>query len=924
MSRKITTTFHMKNAFLFSLLTLSLLIITAPIVSAQWRLRDERGDTVPSYWPPTSGTYEPHAITIWFNHNTINQSFLCDYWDQGGYSPSDGKNHDNRIASVPTGVMAIDTFLIRNPGLVEKLRELGADSMIQYSTLTPCRDTLSFTRWGDTIRTPEFWNSFYVPLHDSSAITAVLVLDYLYGGTLINFAELVPMLRLDGCNYTAAYTNPGQFPDDPFWRGVCNGTSWDTPPPSQSNFYTSNYGIDLPQAWAICKGDRSIKVGVIDAGVDYDHIDFIAPGTAQSGTSGLGCAFCSFVDGNEYFNGQRLPGKATPNRWVSPTVNYLNYGEPHGTEVSGIIGATNHNESNVSSVAGQWVDEHDATKLVANSGVSMYAFKNDDVVAPNYNGNYFNAIIDATGSTTAPRQFKVDVVNMSWGTLSTAQNGSTVEGLYSEELRGAIDYAYRLGAVCVTSKGNDDQGTAEHYPSDYEYSKVIAVGNSWAVTDPVSGAWIPARTWTQPNIKGSNFGFGLDIMAPGESVQGPTPGNGYLLTTSSLYSAVNNHVTPPVWMESARTFANTSASAPQVTGVAALIFSENAIHRNSSFDQPLFPEDVQGLLCSTAADITFDHLNIGVTATGYDKYSGYGLLKAGSALRGMQSVDHYELRHCTTTGGTASAQHTFIQNFIVQAPSDGTAPLLDPTILPSPSNGMVGNEYEADMYKVVTTYTLPTSFVAGPVKPFAAAWGLGEKSTGWNGAQPMISSQNSSTYQTGYTRVAGNANANNQDIKFGNPLISVDLETFCYRVRKANAGPPVINSHNTPPDNWWPCSPGKVVYNFSVWGVLSTNGVHDDGYNISPVSSAITVHCEMSDLGGSSRVLIRYGMSRPEPVVLSIFDAVGRLVVSESEQTFGSADQTIYLRMDGAPSGTYSVQVRSRSGLGGSRFTFVK
>ena len=133
-----------------------------------WNLRDEHGDTLPTHWPPISGTYESNTITIWFNQSTINQAYLCNYWwlcEGGGATMKQKKNgiHIQEEGGC-TGVMLIDTSIILDSNLVTFLWMLGADSMQQYTDFSPCEDTLSYTQLGDTIRTPLFWNCFKVSL----------------------------------------------------------------------------------------------------------------------------------------------------------------------------------------------------------------------------------------------------------------------------------------------------------------------------------------------------------------------------------------------------------------------------------------------------------------------------------------------------------------------------------------------------------------------------------------------------------------------------------------------------------------------------------------------------------------------------------------------------------------------------------------
>jgi subtilisin family serine protease len=206
----------------------------------------------------------------------------------------------------------------------------------------------------------------------------------------------------------------------------------------------------------------------------------------------------------------------------------------HGTAVVGIVGAETDNGIGVAGVAGGW-DGMDGIRLMHLRAGHRW-----------WDGEQWQETISvsaASQATDSAATWGAGVINMSFGGTSQLPT-----------LESAINRAVNnYNMVVVASAGNYRQGqpTTVRYPA--AYSNVIAVG-----------ATTPNDTRKELNDGtewwwGSCFGPELDVMAPGVYIWTTD------LTGSIGYSQDNYY----------DSFNGTSAAAPHVAGVAALIRSLN-------------------------------------------------------------------------------------------------------------------------------------------------------------------------------------------------------------------------------------------------------------------------------------------------------------------------------------------------------------
>ncbi len=272
-------------------------------------------------------------------------------------------------------------------------------------------------------------------------------------------------------------------------------------------------GVDIhaEAAWTITKGNRNIKVAVIDRGIDITHPDLVPNLTNYSydGTlSGLGGA---------------------------PADNYSN----HGTACAGIIAAKGDNNVGVSGVA--------PNCAIIPMTLNIY-------------GTQSSAMSSAIRWAS---QHQADVISFSWG---NPYNGD-------DAIESAIVEAVSLGrggkgCVVVLPSGNENRQL--DFPANLSSPVVISVG---AVDrcgaragreDKIPWSCDP---WPADKKPGSNYGEGLCVVAPGTNVLTTDirgeGGNNNSESTSDHPD--KNHTY----------FGGTSAACPFVAGVAALVLSVN-------------------------------------------------------------------------------------------------------------------------------------------------------------------------------------------------------------------------------------------------------------------------------------------------------------------------------------------------------------
>ncbi|MCI0514599.1 S8 family serine peptidase, partial [candidate division KSB1 bacterium] len=332
--------------------------------------------------------------------------------------------------------------------------------------------------------------------------------------------------------------------------------------------------IQTPAAWEITTGNPAVLVGIIDTGIDYQHEDLHA------------------------------------NIWINPGEDLNRNGQIEAGDYNGIDDDGNGFVDDL-----QGWDFTDAPFYPDNGD---YLGWDNDPLDENGHGTAVAGIIAATGNNgrgiigIAP---DCRLLNLKAGTarglleeddVATALlyavamgariiNMSFGDAVASPLLHDVMIYAHEMNCILIASAGNSATD-AIHYPSGF--AETIAVG---------------ALTTNLQLASYSNFGATIDLVAPGVNIW-----------TTRLKNKYEN-------------FGGTSAAAPFVAGVAALVLS----HRPALSNQ-----EVRSCLQISAVDL-------GVP--GWDAFYGAGRLDAFRALQ-TDNATMVRIRVPTMEQGTHAPQ----------------------------------------------------------------------------------------------------------------------------------------------------------------------------------------------------------------------------------------------------------------------------
>jgi subtilisin family serine protease len=460
--------------------------------------------------------------------------------------------------------------------------------------------------------------------------------------------------------------------------------------------------IGAPQAWNAQTGSSSIVVGVIDQGIDINHLDLQAniwtnpaPGAVGGGITGDIHGY-NFVDNN----GTVFSGSGA---------------ESHASHVAGIIGAVGNNNKGVAGV--NWT-------------VGLMSLKFLDA-------NGFGDTVNAIRACTYAQQMRqLWLNNHAQGANIRVLNASFGGAQFSQGFADAIQGLNGVGVLFVAAAGNVDDGTREpnndrvpHYPSNFGAPNIIAV----------------AATNQNDLLAGfSHFGgTTVHLGAPGVSVLSttppcPNPGNGGCLPD---FTDPNG--------DTYSFFSGTSMAAPHVSGAAALLWAQNPnltvaqvkslLTLNGDVDPALIDQTLTGRRLNVANSFTAlqenDNAAPGaVTNMRIDSQNGrtfnLGWTASGDdAANGQASL--YQLSF--TDGGSGT---TTLLKGVIPMPS-GLGQIADVTVPFRHTSGTLNLQEFDNAGNAGTTVTLPVGVPLSAADPYTPAAGTTQPlSTGGDNLNP--------------------------------------------------------------------------------------------------------------------------------------------------------------------------------------------
>lgn len=273
---------------------------------------------------------------------------------------------------------------------------------------------------------------------------------------------------------------------------------------------------------------------------------------------------------------------------------------PHGTNCAGIIGAVADNGIGVTGIAPR-CHILPVRGMIGNTGLAA----------------------DLAAGIDWAWQHGADVISCSWGSNTTSANIEQAITNAVTQGRGG------LGTVVCVATGNNDINGISFPASDPD---VIAVGASTPCDTRKSTSSCDGETnW------GSNYGTGLDVVAPGVKIyttdlQGANGYNTNGGTNGDYYNAFNG----------------TSAAAPHVAATIALIFSTNP---------NLTGVQARQILESTAYKVSgYTYSSNGAQPNGtWNEEVGYGRVNANAALQAANPING----PAAFCGNNTTATYTF-------------------------------------------------------------------------------------------------------------------------------------------------------------------------------------------------------------------------------------------------------------------------
>jgi Subtilase family len=352
---------------------------------------------------------------------------------------------------------------------------------------------------------------------------------------------------------------------------------------------------------------------------------------------------------------------------------------------------------------------------------------------------------------------------------------------------GAYQSYVNAGVVCAAKHNggttNGDIGESIYsYPGDILDAWEISVGASSDDADDHREEF-------------SNYGGNIDLVAPH-----------FARTVENL------------------TFTGTSSATPLTAGAVAVLLMK---------EPWLYVEDCENLLEAGCRDVVVDPAG-GGNLVGPDQYTGAGRLDIGKSLGIIDAAyAPYELAYGEAGGGSSIGL-------------EGIWPqLMAPTgdLYNCDNEELEGGYYVVNRHDVRVNVSFDDPW--GGEGGVPRVWGIGDRSTGWSGANP--------NFRHGWSKVVPGTVT----------TTGCQMQTYVYAVYDVDSCL-----------GWWPCSPANVNVGYGILGIRNPTAV-DGGGREADATRDVAVH----DLGGDG-IEFRLRGAIGDDVSCAVFDVSGREVAS--------------------------------------------
>ena len=542
-------------------------------------------------------THASKEVIIRFNPNIINTSFV----DDGSLT----YGTVGEVITDPNAILAMQQKL--NAG-----RDFSNWKVIKIFHRFNTSITSTTARNGDIIPVPKLWSAMILKIGNQTTVEDAIDGLNEVSSDFILYAE---------SNSAVSFASP----NDPLY----------TNQQSLKSTTTMTSDINVEPAWDIIDNsptpwDKTIRVGIIDSGMEYDHEDFTCPNTICQGL------YVSPTESSVFHASWDFDGSS--GNPTGASLNSVDY-TGHGTRVAGIIGALRNNNKGIAGIAGG-----DMTLNVPS--VEMYSFRlHEFETSISLLENLFKSWEFALNSPAAPL---VDILNHS---LIIKLGPNSAPNILNSEgvrlVREVYSLLFKAGIIIVNARGN--AGNDQHnYPATIREDWSISVGgsgnNGMYLTDfPLTGSsngglFDPP---TSPNLYTLHASYGkeMDLIAPAAANIIKT------IIPSTLIDPQKCYFDDPI-DELYNCFSATSAATPHVVGVAALLLEHYE-------GQVLSIEDIENILELSATDI----IDLGNNySSSYDLKNGWGRLNAGKALELIdENHDNLKVIHVDVHGADITA-----------------------------------------------------------------------------------------------------------------------------------------------------------------------------------------------------------------------------------------------------------------------------